>query len=351
MIDNLISSTLWGNCAGDEVFLFRITGADGTYVELTNYGAAVVSIVVPDRNQQMGNVVLGFPTLQGYLQDDCYLGATVGRFANRIANGRFSLDGVEYQLETNDGQHANHSGSAGFNSKVFAWEVLDSSITFRYLSSYGEGGFPGDLDVVVTYSWVNMELVIDYKAESNRKTVVNMTNHSYFNLSAGVGSIFEHELTVVARKYLEANADHIPTGLMLEDEVMMFDKDRLGSRIKADGSSWKGLNTCYVLEQSGVGTIEKVAALLDPVAELFDPTSGRSMQVFTSYPGLLLYTGDYLKSDLAGHNGVAYKPFDGLCLECQYYPDAPNHQNFPSTVLETNELYQQRITYRFDVKP
>jgi aldose 1-epimerase len=341
MTDNLISSTFWGSFEGDDVFLFRITGADGTYVELTNYGASVVSISVPDRNQHMGNVVLGFPTLQGYLQDDCYLGATVGRYANRIAYGRFNLDGNEYQLETNDGQHANHSGSAGFNSKVFAWEILDTGISFRYLSQDGDGGFPGDLNLVVTYSWINMELVIDYNAETNQKTVVNITNHTYFNLSAGEGSFFEQELTVFSSKYVEANLEHIPTGEILNDEALMFQSTKIGSRIQAAGQSLKGLNTCYVLEQSGSAA---------PVAELFDSASGRFMQVFTSYPGLLFYTGDYLKSELPGHGGVPYKPFDGLCLECQYFPDAPNHPNFPSSVLEANEHYQHRITYRFNVK-
>jgi aldose 1-epimerase len=342
MRDNLISSTLWGNCEGHDVFLFRITGNDGTYVELTNYGAAVVSISVPDRNQQMGNVVLGFPTLQGYLLDDCYLGATIGRYANRIANGRFSIDGNEYQLETNDGQHANHSGSAGFNSKVFAWEVLDNGISFRYVSQDGDGGFSGDLNLVVTYTWINMELVIEYRAQTNRKTPVNITNHSYFNLSAAEGTIFEQELTVFANQYLQTTSEHIPTGAILNDEAMMFNKTKIGSRIQVDGESSKGLNTCYVLEQSSSPT---------PAAELFDPASGRSMQIFTSYPGLILYTGDYLRTEVAGHNGSRYKPFDGLCLECQYFPDAPNHPNFPSSILEANEIYHKHISYRFSIKP
>jgi aldose 1-epimerase len=341
MSANLISTTCWGNFHGKEVFLFRISGSDGTFVELTNYGASIVSISVPDRKQEMGNVVLGFPALQGYL-DECYLGSTIGRYANRIANGRFSLDGDEYQLELNDGPNANHSGSAGFNSKVFEYQVLDHGVSFRYLSREGDGGFPGDLNLVVTYSWINMELVIDYKAETNRKTPVNITNHSYFNLTAGAGTIFDHELTVFADQYLQTTSEHIPTGAMLNDEEMMFNGNKIGSRIQVTGQSLKGLNTSYVLKQSGT---------LSPIAELFDPASGRSMQVFTSYPGLLLYTGDYLESGVPGHYGTVYNPFDGLCLECQYFPDAPNHPNFPSTVLEPNELYENHITYRFNVKP
>lgn len=344
MSANLISSTFWGNCQGQDVFLFRITSFDGAYVELTNYGAAIVSVVVPDRNLQLGNVVLGFPSLQGYLLDDCYLGATIGRYANRISNGRFSIEGNEYQLETNDGPHSNHSGSAGFNSKVFGYSILENGISFSYLSKDGDGGFPGDLFLVVTYSWINMELVIEYTAETNRKTIVNITNHSYFNLTAGEGTIFEQELTIFASQFLQTDSGHIPTGAISNDEAMMFNKTNIGSRLQVDGKSLKGLNTCYVLEQSA-------SATLDPVAELFDPASGRSLQVFTSYPGLLLYTGDYLKSEVLGHYGTAYKPFDGLCLECQYFPDAPNHPDFPSSVLEAAELYQKRISYKFNVKP
>ncbi|MBG6236271.1 aldose 1-epimerase [Pedobacter sp. CAN_A7] len=343
MSDNVISSTFWGNCQGQDVFLFRMTSVDGTYVELTNYGATVVSVVVPERNHQLGNVVLGFPTLQGYLLDDCYLGATIGRYANRIANGKFNIDGHEYQLETNDGPHSNHSGSAGFNSKVFGYSIFKNGISFSYLSKDGDGGFPGDLFLAVTYSWINMELVIDYTAETNLKTIVNMTNHSYFNLTAGKGNIFEQELTVFASQFLQTNSEHIPTGAILNNEEMLFNKTNIGSRLQDDGKSWKGLNTCYVLEQAA-------HAATDPVAELFDPASGRSLQVFTSYPGLLIYTGDYLKSEVPGHHATAYKPFDGLCLECQYFPDAINHPDFPSGVLEADELYQKRIAYKFSVK-
>ena len=343
MSENVISSTFWGKCQGQDVFLFRMTSADGTYVELTNYGATIVSVVVPDRNHRLGNVVLGFPTLQGYLLDDCYLGATIGRYANRIANGNFKIDGNEFQLETNDGPHSNHSGSAGFNSKVFGYSIFKNSISFNYLSKDGDGGFPGDLFVVITYSWSNMELVIDYTAETNRKTIVNMTNHSYFNLTAGEGNILEQELTVFASQFLQTNSDHIPTGAILNDEAMMFNNTNIGSRLPVEGGSLKGLNTCYVLEQA-------VAAAREPIAELFDPASGRLLQAFTSYPGLLIYTGDYLKSEVPGHYAAAYKPFDGLCLECQYFPDAPNHPGFSSGVLEADEFYQNRIAYKFSVK-
>lgn len=341
MGDNLISSTYWGSFRGRDVFLFRITAPDGTYIELTNYGAAVVSVCIPDRQGQMGHVVLGFPNLQGYLQDKCYLGATVGRYANRIANGRFNIDGMTYQLETNDGVHSNHSGSAGFNSKVFEYEILDNGISFSYLSPEGEGGFPGELHLTVKYTWKDMELVLDYTAETSRKTPVNITNHCYINLR-GDGSIFDQELTIYSNQFLETTPDHIPTGILLENAEMLFHKAKVGSRVQVEGKAWKGLNTCYVLENSGPGTLKKAA-------ELFDPATGRSLQVFSSYPGLLLYTGDYLSSQTPGHHNQAYRPFDGLCLECQYYPDAPNHADFPSSILEPEQVYQERISYQFHV--
>lgn len=342
MHDNLISSTYWGSFRGRDVFLFRITGPDGSYVELTNYGATVVSIVIPDRHNQMGHVVLGFPTLEGYLLDDCYLGSTVGRYANRIANGKFQLDGVAYQLENNDGVHSNHSGTAGFNSKVFEYEILEEGISFSYLSPDGSGGFPGELHVVVNYAWSGMKLEMNYRAETNRKTPVNITNHSYFNLS-GDGSSLDQELTIFAEQFLETGEDHIPTGHIRGDSAMMFHGIPIRAKLQNDGESLKGLNTFYVLEESA-GHIPK------KVAELFDPTSGRLLRVITNHPGLLLYTGAYLKSQLAGHHGQVYKPFDGICLECQYFPDAPNHSNFPSTILEPDHVYQANISYEFQVE-
>jgi len=342
MGDNLISSTYWGSFRGRDVFLFRITGPDGTYVELTNYGATVVSIVIPDRSNQLGHVVLGFPTLQGYLLDKCYLGATVGRFANRIANGRFIIDGAAYQLETNDGVHSNHSGAAGFNSKVFEYDVLDDGISFSYLSPDGEGGFPGELQLLVKYTWKNMELLIEYTAETSRKTPVNITNHCYFNLSGG-GSILNEQLTVFANRFLESGSDHIPTGRILSEKELMFHKAKIASKLQSEGEALKGLNICYVLEEPRQGTLKKAAVL-------FDPASGRSLQVLSTYPGLLLYTGDYLRSELPGHDKQAYKPFDGLCLECQFFPDAPNHPDFPSVMLAPDQVYQERISYKFNVE-
>lgn len=338
---NLITSAYWGSFRGRDVFLFRITGADGSYVELTNYGATVVSIVMPDRHNQMGHVVLGFPTLEGYLLDDCYLGATIGRYANRIANGTFHIDGASYHLEANDGDHSNHSGAAGLNSKVFEFEIIEDGISFSYLSPDGAGGFPGELQVVVTYMWKDLKLLMEYTAETNRKTPVNLTNHCYFNLS-GDGSCLEQKLTVFAEHSLEAGEDHIPTGKIRSDAAMMFHKTAIRAKLQGDGKSLKGLNTCYVLEESADAMSKKVA-------ELFDPASGRLLQVFTSYPGLLLYTGDYLRSQLPGHHGQLYKPFDGICLECQYFPDAPNHPNFPSPMLEPNQVYQAHISYEFQV--
>ena len=322
-----ISRKSWGNYKNKDIYLFRIENETGAFVELTNYGATVVSIVVPDRNNRLGNVILGFPELQGYLDDTCYLGSTVGRFANRISKASFNLDGIDYHLEANDNGNSNHSASAGFNSKVFDYIIDDDLLIFRILSEDGEGGYPGNLTLEVCYQWApDNSLLITYTAVTNRKTVVNITNHCYFNLSAGDRSnSLKHRLTINAESVVEAGTDHIPTGRISRTRTTQI-------------NNLKEINTCYVLNDQNVA------------ATLTDPDSGRKLEIATSYPGLMLYTGDYLESQHVGHSGKPYKPLDGLCLECQYYPDSPNHSNFPSTILEPDHLYQESITYKFSIE-
>nr|WP_068887038.1 aldose epimerase family protein [Pedobacter panaciterrae] len=322
-----ISRKPWGNYKNKDIYLFKIENKTGAFVELTNYGATVVSIVVPDKNNTLGNVILGFPELQGYLDDDCYLGSTVGRFANRIAGAAFNLDGIDYQLEANDNGNSNHSASAGFNNKVFDYIIDDDRLVFRILSEDGEGGYPGNLTLEVCCQWtIDNALLITYTAVTDKKTVVNITNHCYFNLSAVAGRNFlNHQLTINAESMLEAGADYIPTGRIVKTDPTQL-------------NDLKGINTCFVLNQQ------------DVAATLKDPDSGRILKIHTSYPGLMLYTGDYLKSQFYGHLGKTYKPLDGVCLECQYYPDSPNHINFPSTILEPDHLYQESITYKFSTE-
>lgn len=334
---NKIVCEPFGVCDGKEIFNFRLTNVHGNYVELLNYGAIVKSIVVPDKNGIKENVVLGFPTLEGYLKDKSYIGATVGRFANRINNAEFSIENKRYYLDKNDGKNNNHSGSAGFNSKVFDFLIKDDAIVFILESKSGEGGFPGNLKTKVMYNWTDKnELKIKYLALADEPTPLNFTNHSYFNLSACKEKIQHHILKIEADKIVESTEDYIPTGKILPAENYTFQNYKLGDVMKNSG-----LNTYYIFNDNKIRP--------DFSCELFEEKSGRKLLVKTTYPGVQLYTGDYLNSTVLGEHGKFYEPFDGLCLECQYYPDSPNHAHFPNTIFEAGQVYNETIIYAFDV--
>lgn len=335
---NEITYEPFGSYKGKEIFKFRITNIHGNYVELLNYGAIVKSIVVPDKNGNLENVVLGFPTLKGYLQDNCYIGATIGRFANRINNAEFSIGNKTFHLDKNDGKNNNHSGSAGFNSKVFDFLVKEDAVIFTLDSKDGEGGFPGNLKTKVMYVWTNRnELKIKYLAISDEPTPLNITNHSYFNLSGCKDKIYHHNLTIQANSILESTPDYIPTGQILDADKYSFSNDKLDDIMQN-----KGLNIFYIFD--------KGKRHPDFVCELSEEKSGRRMRVQTSYPGVQLYTGDFLNSTTIGEHGKFYEPFDGLCLECQYYPDSPNHAHFSNTIFGSGQFYNETITYAFEVK-
>ena len=337
-----ISKKHWGSVGGKDVYLFRLENSIGNYVEITNYGGCVVSINVPDKEGSVQNVVLGFNSLEGYLQDRCYIGATLGPFANRIANARFTMDGIDYLLEANDGVNTNHSASAGFNNKVFDYLLTNESLILKYLRPDMDGGYPGNLSVEVGYRWTDeQELKISFKALTDKKTVVNLSNHCYFNLSGTAKKIFDHRLSIYAGSVIEAGDDYIPTGRIVEAAEIAFQDSRIVDRMTAMQSHIQGLNVCYVLD--GYEAKKEVCAGI-----LTERSSGRMLTVYTSYPGLLLYTGSYLDSNRPGKHGINYQPFDGLCLECQYFPDSPNHANFPSTVLLPGEVYEASITYQFN---
>ena len=322
---------------GQAVFEFRLTNIHGNYIELLNYGAIVKSIVVPDANGKRANVALGYSTLKGYLADRAYIGATIGRFSNRIANAAFSIDNNEYLLDKNDGNNNNHSGFRGFNSKVFDFVLGYNDVTFLLNSPDGEGGFPGNLKVKVVYKWTDAnELIIEYFAVTDKPTPVNFTNHSYFNLS-GRDTIHGHKLCIAAPAMLESTQEYIPTGKIIPAGEQGFYGQALEDIMK-DG----GLNNFYVFDEN--------RSVNAPVAVLINDVSGRMMQVYTTYPGVQLYTGDFLESADMGHNGKRYKPFDGLCLECQLYPDSPNHSNFPDPILQPGQTYNHTITYAFGIK-
>ncbi|AUD01414.1 aldose epimerase family protein [Spirosoma pollinicola] len=335
-----ITSLFWGEADQVPVYLFRITNSSGAYVEFTNYGATLVTIYVPDRHDHLGNVILSYDSLAAYVADTYYLGSTIGRFANRIKGARFTLDEYEYALDDNDNGQSNHGGYNGFNRNVFTYTIDEQSVSFTLTSKDGDGGYPGTLDFTVNYRWNDEnELTIDYRATSDRTTVANFTNHAYFNLSAGARKILDHQLSINARYIVEAGDDYIPTGQLIPAGQLTFDANAIRSRVKDDGHTLAGLNVCYVLEKTG--------GLFSNACRLFEPVSGRLLEVDTSYPGMILYTGDYL----SGNEPGSYGPFDGLCLECQYFPDSPNQPHFPDTRLYPGETYHHRIVFRFSVMP
>ena len=336
--NRLIKQRPWGTAGGKDIFLFRLENDRGAYVEITNYGATLVSVVVPDCKGEMGNVVLSYPSLEGYLHDKCYIGSTVGRFANRIGNATFTLEGVRYWLDKNDNTNTNHGGFNGFHSKVFDFVVEGDKVYLTLLSPDNEGGFPGNMKLHVTYSWSRSnELFIEYKATSDRKTIGNFTNHAYFDLGGDGEKIFDHELTIPASRILETDEGYIPTGKVIPAGDRQFKSNEVNEKMDLTGSRIKGLNTYYILDENYSGA----------ACRLVHPRSGRKLEVFTSYPGVQVYTGDYLHSTMMSDRGAPHEPFDGLCLECQFYPDSPNHDHFPSTVISAGDIFNHSIVYRF----
>jgi len=333
----------WGEHAGEPVYLFKMENADGAYVELSNYGATLVSAVVPDMHGVCSNVVLGFPSLQAYLDDDCYIGSTIGRYANRIGGASFKLDGTTWHLENNDGENTNHGGNNGFNTRVFKYAVTAEGLFFTIRSSDGDGGYPGSLELTVHYMWTDLnELIISYYASTDKRTIANFTNHAYFNLSNDGAKIFDHTLTIHAGNVLQNDEDYIPTGVVEPVGNRRLSDTSIKNKMMVNETHITGLNDCYILDEQP-GTYHKLAA------ELTEKRSGRKLEIFTTYPALMVYTGDYLQSEHLGHHQIPYSSFDGICLECQHYPDSPNHSNFPTTVLNPGDTYHESIIYKFGI--
>ena len=338
-----IEKKVWGKHHGKDVFLFRLQNETGAFVEVTNYGASLVSVNVPDKLGKQGNVVLGFPSLEGYVKDSCYIGSTIGRIANRIGGASFVLDNQMYCLDKNDGVNNNHGGKEGFHNKVFDAAIHNHQLRLTYTSPHGEGGFPGNLVFRVTYSWsITNELLVQYSAITDMRTVCNFTNHAYFNLSAGDEKIDSHQLYIASRQVVETTEDYIPTGNVLPAHQLSFQSQRLKEKFTIQHEREHGLNTYYIFDPSHKPTSLACA--------LYHNASGRKLNIFTTYPGVQLYTGDYLKSETAGLQGNNYEPFDGVCLECQYYPDSPNHPHFPTVVLNPEQEYKEYIAYQFSVE-
>ncbi|HEX5966335.1 MAG TPA: aldose epimerase family protein, partial [Pyrinomonadaceae bacterium] len=311
-----------------------LTNNNGVQVSITNYGGAITSIMVPDRNGVFGDVVLGYDTIEDYMRNPRFLGALIGRHANRIAGGRFSINDVQYQLTQNNGANHLHGGVRGFDKRIWKVRETQSGLHLEYFSTDGEENYPGNLAVAVDYSLNDEnEFRIDYHATTDKDTIVNLTNHSYFNL-AGTGDILGHELMLHAGSYTPVSDDLIPTG-----EILSVDGTTMDFRTRraiANG----GYDHNFVLDDWDHGSIRSVA-------QLCDPKSGRVMEVFTTQPGIQFYSGNFLDGSLIGKGGVAYHKYAGLCLETQHFPDSPNHPNFPSTVLRAGETYSQTTIYKF----
>jgi aldose 1-epimerase len=337
---------------GKSVELYTLTNRQGMQVMITNYGGRVVKLIIPDRQGNMADVVLGFDDLQGYLGNNPFFGALVGRYANRIGNARFKLDEVEYKLEANDGKNSLHGGSQGFDKKV--WKAKEMAgggpaLELTYLSKDGEEGYPGNFTATVVYTLTNNnELKIDYKAVTDKDTVVNLTNHSYFNLAGqGNGDILKTELTIDADRFTPVDATLIPTGELRKVEGTPLDFRKptaIGARINADDEQMrfgKGYDHDFVLNRKGPGLVLAARAV--------DPDSGRELEVYTTQPGVQFYTGNFLDGSVKGKGGVAYPKRSGFCLETQHFPDSPNKPNFPSTELKPGHTYHEVTVFKFSV--
>lgn len=339
---------------GTPVDLYTLTNENGVEVKITNYGAILTSVLVPDKQGNIEDVVLGFNSLQEYLQEGVpYFGAIVGRYGNRIAEGAFMLDGETYNLAVNNGPNHLHGGLVGFDKVLWQAEKVETAdavgVKVHYLSKDMEEGYPGNLSVDVIYTLNNAnELAIKYSATTDKKTIVNLTNHSYFNLTGNMKrDILEHKVMINADKFVPVDSTLIPTGELQQVEGTPFDFTQpkaVGKRIEAVDQQLAyglGYDHCWVL--NGEEGKMKLAA------SVYEPNSGRYMEVRTTEPGIQFYSGNFLDGSLSG-KGVSYDHRYGLCLETEHYPDSPNQPQFPSVVLEPGDTYQTKTVYTFAVK-
>lgn len=334
---------------------YTLTSASGMEVRVITYGGIITSLRVPDRNGQLDNVVLGFDNLSDYETKNTYFGALIGRYGNRIAGGKFSLEGATYTLPANNGPNSLHGGDRGFDKVVWSAEEVpgdtDAGLMLRYLSPDGEQGYPGNLTVTVVYTVTAAnELRIAYSATTDRTTIVNLTQHSYFNLAGnGSGTIYNHLLWIDADQYTPVDASLIPTGELAAVTGTPFDfraPKEIGAGIRSGDQQvvyGRGYDHNWVFNRS------QGDALQSPGARVYEPQSGRIMEVLTTEPGVQFYSGNFLDGTAVGSSGGLYRQGDGLCLETQHYPDSPNHENFPSTVLTPEDTYESTTIYRFSV--
>jgi aldose 1-epimerase len=346
-----VKKELTGTYKGKEVYLFTLTNKEGNVIRLTSFGARITWIEVPDKNGTKENVTFGFDTFDKMIKGDPYFGAIVGRYANRIAKGKFTLEGQEYHLALNNGPNTLHGGPGGWHSVVWNSEILKKSkypsVRFTYSSPDMEEGYPGNMNIEATYSWTdNNEIIIDYACTTDKKTVLNITNHAYFNLhGAGNGNILDHQLVINASGFVPVDSTLIPTGEIRPVAGTPFDftvPHTIGERIGENYDQLifgKGYDHTFVLDNTK-----------EVDASVYDPASGRFMEVISDQPGVQFYCGNFLNGTLIGHGGKPYIYRSGLCLETGHYPDSPNHPDFPSTILNPGETFKSQTIYRFSVK-
>ncbi len=344
---------LWGKVDNKDVYLYTLENKNGMKATITNYGGILTSLYAPDTNGNFDDVVLGFDSLGGYTSEyyltHCpYFGALIGRYGNRIAKGEFKLDGKTYHIPTNDGPNTLHGGTKGFDKVVWDADTMMTdegpAVKLTYLSKDGEMGYPGDLTVTVVYTLTNNnELKLHYTATTDKPTVLNLTHHSYFNLSGqGNGTILNEELMLNADKYTPVNATLIPTGEIKDVKGTPFDFTKptaIGSRINELPG---GYDHNFVLNDQNTG--------IRLAAKVYDPASKREMDVYTDQPGIQFYTGNFLDGTLTGNGGKKYEKHYAFCLETQHYPDSPNEPKWPSTVLNPGSTYSTTTIYKFSVK-
>ena len=334
---------------GTPVDLYTLTNSNGLVARIMTYGATLVDMVVPDRAGKMADVNLGFETFESYLKGHPYMGSTVGRFANRIAGGRFVLDDREYKLAVNNGPNSLHGGLVGFDKKVWKAEPQHgASVKFSCTSPDGEEGYPGKLDVSITYTLTDAnELRLDYVAIADKPTVLNLTNHAYWNLAgAGAGDVLGHILQIAAERFTPTDATSVPIGeiVPVAGTPQDFREPKpIGQILPQRPGEPAGFDNNYVLDQGGQPTPQFAA-------RVEEPGSGRVMEVFTTEPGVQLYTSNYFDGTLVGKGGIIYRQHFGFCLETQHYPDSPNKPQFPTTVLRPGDVFRSTTVHRFSVR-
>ncbi|NNU34047.1 galactose mutarotase [Mucilaginibacter sp. S1162] len=338
-----ITKTIYGEINGQHIYQYTLTNSSGMQVKVINYGATITDILAPDRDNKLGDVVLGFDSLKQYLgRNNALLGAAVGRVANRIAKGRFTLDGKEYLLPSNI-----HSGPRGFDKQVWAIEEVPGSkevaLKLTYLSKDGENGFPGNLITTITYTLTNNnELKLSYRATTDKATPVVITNHTYFNLSGTTDKVNNTQLTILANKYLEADKDVMPSGKLLDVKGTPYDftqPKEIGKDIAATGN---GYDLSYALNNA--------SGKLALAATAYEPLSGRVLQTYTTEPCLIVYTGNHFNERIIGRGGQHFNKWGALCLETMHFPDSPNQPGFPNVILRPGEIFKSETVYKFSVR-